>query len=209
MVVMLEDHPRLSKIDWKCHCCKKTKKVRVQTLCGIKAAGKSWRCASCARKDVLKSGDVNEFLGCRKGKSHSKAAIEKMSQSRKNGYEDGSIAVQHNSFRTKSYVVVHPVTEEAFTVQGTYELAYACHLVANGIQFISHPKPLPYFDKDGNSHLYFPDFYIPEFDVYIEIKSDYTLSMPGIKEKYENVKKMGHKLLILSNKQLKELKCLP
>ena len=48
------------------------------------------------------------------------------------------------------------------------EFKYFEYLNKNNIVWIK-PKPLKYFLND-KQHLYFPDFYLPETDEYIEIK---------------------------------------
>jgi hypothetical protein len=39
-------------------------------------------------------------------------------------------------------------------------------------------KDLQYFiwkDNTGNEHRYYPDFYLPEYDVYLDSKNDYLI----------------------------------
>lgn len=107
--------------------------------------------------------------------------------------------------QAKHYIITHPVTEEPIIVQGSYELAYACYLLANKVEFESHRSKLPYFDEEGTQREYRPDFYVPSLDIYVEIKSDYTLGIPGVKQKYAAIKALGHNLLVLSNSQLEKL----
>lgn len=58
---------------------------------------------------------------------------------------------------------------EGFQLKGTWELVVAKSLVECNIEFSNDIKPIPY-EYNGKEHLYFPDFYLPEYDLYIEVK---------------------------------------
>ncbi len=58
---------------------------------------------------------------------------------------------------------------EGQVFKGTWELEVAKSLSASKIEYTNEITPIPYM-FDGNEHLYFPDFYIPQYDVYIEVK---------------------------------------
>ena len=62
------------------------------------------------------------------------------------------------------------------------EFKYVKYLEQNNIKWIK-PKPLEYFSKE-KKHLYFPDFYLPETNEYIEIKG---YMWKGDKLKMKNV----------------------
>lgn len=51
----------------------------------------------------------------------------------------------------------------------SWELYVAIYFDFNKINWIRPKQPFPYFWKD-NWHLYFPDFYLPDQDLYIEVK---------------------------------------
>lgn len=53
---------------------------------------------------------------------------------------------------------------------GKWEVEVAKWLDRNNIKFFRDEiTPFEYF-WNGNTHLYFPDFYLPDFDIYIEVK---------------------------------------
>lgn len=52
---------------------------------------------------------------------------------------------------------------------GKWEVMFAKWLDENGISWARKVEPLKY-EWNGKWHLYFPDFYLPEMDVYVEVK---------------------------------------
>lgn len=54
----------------------------------------------------------------------------------------------------------------------SWEVKVAESLDKNNISW-TRPLPLPWIDKENKAHKYYPDFYLPDFDVYLEPKNDY------------------------------------
>ena len=94
-------------------------------------------------------------------------------------------------------------------LDSTYEVKFAQDLDNNNIKW-SRPTPLNWIDNSGKEHMYYPDFYIEEFNVYIDTKNDYLINHINPKfgitdlEKIENVMKQnpGIKILVLDKNQL-------
>jgi hypothetical protein len=94
-------------------------------------------------------------------------------------------------------------------LDSTYEVKFAEDLDNNNIKW-SRPKPLNWVDANGKEHLYYPDFYIEEFNIYVDTKNDYLINHINPKfgitdlEKIDNVMKQnpGIKILILDKTQL-------
>lgn len=59
-------------------------------------------------------------------------------------------------------------------LESTWELEIAEYLDASDIQWI-RPTPLQWIDVTGKSRLYYPDFYLPEYDVYLDPKNPYCM----------------------------------
>lgn len=60
---------------------------------------------------------------------------------------------------------------EEFIFKGKWELLVAEKLFESDIKFTNEIQPIEYFwEESGKNHLYFPDFYLPEIDLYIEVK---------------------------------------
>lgn len=59
-------------------------------------------------------------------------------------------------------------------LDSTYEIAFAIDLDKNNIRW-KRPKPL-YYVLDGEKHRYYPDFYLLDFDVYVDTKNDFLIN---------------------------------
>ena len=71
------------------------------------------------------------------------------------------------SGRAKMYDVMS--TSGLTKVKGTWELTVANILNEAGIKWTNDIKPYPYFFND-KWHLYFPDFYLIDYDIVVEVK---------------------------------------
>lgn len=88
-------------------------------------------------------------------------------------------------------------------LMSSLEKMYYDYLSKNDIEWI-RPKPLKYI-KEEKEHLYFPDFYIPKDNLYIEIKG---YMWEGDKEKLKlSIEQNNIKLKILGKKDLNKLGC--
>ena len=87
---------------------------------------------------------------------------------------------------------------DGIKLKGTWELQVAKAFDSCNIKWTNDIKPFPYFWKN-KWHLYFPDFYLIEYDLYVEVK--------GYQRDRDLSKwKVLDNLLILKDKELKELK---
>ena len=55
-------------------------------------------------------------------------------------------------------------------LESSWELALATRLDNIGVEW-TRPAPIPWTDKEGLKHNYFPDFYLPEYDLYLDPKN--------------------------------------
>lgn len=83
-------------------------------------------------------------------------------------------------------------------VQGLWELTYAKWLDDNDINFVTHKGKLPY-EQHGKKKSYYPDFYLPDEDIYVEVKNEYHHSLN--KEKIDLVRKHNNVKIKLLFKQ--------
>jgi hypothetical protein len=81
---------------------------------------------------------------------------------------------------------------------GTWELKYAIWLDEQGIKWIRNETTFPY-TFNGKQHQYTPDFFLPDFNLYVEIK--------GYETEKDRQKWLAfpHTLKILKGSHLKEL----
>lgn len=99
----------------------------------------------------------------------------------------------HNSFskaRTHEYNGVQ--------LYGRWELSYAKWLDANGIRWERPEKGFAYQWQGKTSH-YFPDFYLPDQDLYVEIKGY------PVQRDVEKWKSFKHNLSVLHGEELFEM----
>lgn len=89
-----------------------------------------------------------------------------------------------------------------------YELRVAKELDANGVSW-TRPSYFLWEDDDSVKHRYYPDFYLPEYGVYLDPKNDYLINNKTARfgitdtEKIQRVKEQnGIQILILDKDHL-------
>lgn len=86
---------------------------------------------------------------------------------------------------------------EGQTFKGKWELLVAKCLSSANIEYTNEITPFVYSWENGE-HLYFPDFYLPSMDLYIEVK--------GYERERDRCKwKSVKNLIVLKSSQIKEL----
>lgn len=60
-------------------------------------------------------------------------------------------------------------------IQGKFELSVAQFLFDNNVKFITHNniQKIKYLNKDNKECLYHPDFYLPDYDLYLKPHAEY------------------------------------
>lgn len=85
-------------------------------------------------------------------------------------------------------------------LDSTYELEVAKSLDANEVKWV-RPKFVWYLDSNNKLRRYYPDFYLPDYDIYLDPKNDYLIKTDTFKikqaELYNNIK-----IVILNKDQL-------
>lgn len=89
-------------------------------------------------------------------------------------------------------------------LQGTWELAYANWLDKNNISFFAHKGRISYLDEEGKVRSYYPDFYLPDTDEYVDIKNHYHYSLNEGKWKKILDSNPKLKIVLLFEEDLKE-----
>lgn len=77
-------------------------------------------------------------------------------------------------------------------LDSTWELELAKRLDEINVKWI-RPDPIKWVDNDGNLHHYFPDFYLPEHDLYLDPKNPQAIKVQQKKidlllQQYNNIK---------------------
>jgi len=76
-------------------------------------------------------------------------------------------------------------------LDSSWEVRLAKLLDENSIKWI-RPKSIPWIDKKGIKHNYFPDFYLLDYDVFLDPKNDYVIEtqkekLLALSEQYDNI----------------------
>lgn len=77
------------------------------------------------------------------------------------------------------------------SLDSSWELALAIRLDEINVKWI-RPKPIGWFDSGGVRHNYFPDFYLSEYDLYLDPKNPFAVKVQREKlnilmEQYDNI----------------------
>jgi hypothetical protein len=134
-------------------------------------------------ENILSGKTVSSFFG----KKHKKESRERISEK--------MIDVNNGYIKTKFYEVYCKSMSKNVKLQGTWELDFSKRLDnLNIVWERDHKKNVIYYQIDGIRKKYLPDFYLPEFDLYVEIKGFWFKSKDG---RVDDRRKM--KLVILQN----------
>jgi len=76
----------------------------------------------------------------------------------------------------------HPI-QGIIILESSWELKIANLLIDCNINWI-RPKPLSWKDENNKEHLYYPDFYLVDYDVYLDPKNPYCIQKDEEKMKY-------------------------
>lgn len=138
------------------------------------------------------------------GKKHSIQTKEKISA--KAGERNNGL------IKTKYFEIYCPYTKELVKVQGTWQLKYAEYLNQTKINWIRSRKiNLKYrLHEDDYLHTYYPDFYLPDTDQYIEIKGYWWKSKDGKIDDFKKMQKVieynnDKRITILTKMQLEQM----
>lgn len=85
-------------------------------------------------------------------------------------------------------------------LQSSYEIQVAQSLDYYKISWI-RPKPFIWYDQENIKHRYYPDFYLPDYNIYLDPKNNYLIKKDQFK--IQSVMKQNKiKIIILNEKQL-------
>lgn len=81
-------------------------------------------------------------------------------------------------------------------LDSSWELALAKRLDELEIKW-ERPEPLKWIDQDGLIHNYFPDFYLPDYDIYLDPKNPRAAEVQ--KKKIDILKSTYHNLIFIND----------
>ena len=107
----------------------------------------------------------------------------------------------NNNFKSCNHLTWN---NKSVYLRSSYELDYAKQLDKQKIDYEVESLRIKYINsKDNKEHCAIPDFYIPEENMIVEIKSNWTLDKQEMKDKFKAYKKLGYNCkLILEHKEV-------
>jgi hypothetical protein len=120
------------------------------------AAPNQWNKGYVWREESLKKMSI--AAGKRRHSEETKVKLSKIAKEREFGGKTSRNAIWYNGMYLHS----------------SYELSLAKSLETHGVKF-DRGMHFKYTGVDGKEHRYYPDFYLPEYDVYLDPKNDYLI----------------------------------
>jgi hypothetical protein len=164
---------------------------------------------SISKKGIINIGDSNGMKNeeaklkvstTRKELMKNESFRKSISEATKKAWKDGKfdgVSVGQSKWHTYTHS-----NGSTYTVQGTWELAFIKWLDENNMDFKCHRGRLSY-EHQGELHSYYPDFFVTDWNCYVDIKNDYHYSIQ--KYKFEELEKEGHKIKIILKDELEKL----
>lgn len=152
---------------------------------------------------VRKNGEtlsLNCILGITKPKGHTwtKESRSKLSVSKSKLLEE----LGNGGFRDVKWYKIKNILDEEYIVRGTWELKVATKLNDLGVVW-KRRVYLQYMRNDGVIRTYTPDFYLPKYDRYIEVKGYFSKED---RQKIHLVRKQNNvTIVILKSKHIKNI----
>jgi hypothetical protein len=120
--------------------------------------------------DYILTDEIKKKIGLKhKGKKISNEQKEKLSLARSKNLEELGVG----GFKNIKWYKVSNINNEKFIVRGTWELKVANILNENKIIW-KRKIYISYVDNNGVKKTYTPDFYLPDFNRYLEIKGYFS-----------------------------------
>lgn len=133
------------------------------------------------------------------GRKHSEASIIKMRAAMQKAVKDypDSYAGGYNRYRVKAVTC-----SNGFVVIGKWEQTFVEFCISNNIE-IQQPNTGFSYEWNGSTRTYFPDFYLPQLDQWVEIKG-YETEID--RAKWDSLIKVHMKsLIVIKQKEIKNL----
>lgn len=90
--------------------------------------------------------------------------------------------------------------------RSSYELRYAKYLDNKKILYEVESKRILYFDSNKNIfRIAIPDFYLPQTNTIVEIKSEYTYDKDNMDDRFSEYEKQGYKVKLFLDVDIKNL----
>jgi len=171
---------------------------------------KEWKINnSKSKKGKVNLGDMNGMKHIEARKKVSDARIEMFkdpenrkiySDKTKQAWVDGKFD-NVNVGQSKWHEYKHS-NGTTYKVQGTWELYFIEWLDKKSVKFECHKGRIPY-TINGTTRNYYPDFYIHDWNCYVDIKNKYHYSLQ--EEKFKQLKKEGNNIRLIFGEELYDI----
>jgi len=157
--------------------------------------------------DLMKEYDIKSESAVYNILDHLNIKRRDLSESAKLAILNGksNILVSGNIFG-KNIHSEHHISWDGKTVflRSSYEIDFANELDSNKIKYEVESIRIKYFDSTiKQERVAVPDFYLPETNEIVEIKSDFTLDIQEMLDKFDVYKKLGYNVkLILEHEEI-------
>lgn len=153
-------------------------------------------------REAMKNPEISKAIAnSNKNRVYSKENRERKSEVARKLWENKGYAEKCNNsiYGTKSHY-------KGIMFMSKVEMKYAEKLDELNIEYETQPGPFKYkSSKDNKLHNYYPDFYLPKEDLYLEIKYLKDLNDTRVIDKLNGMKSLGLKCILLDKKNLNNL----
>lgn len=120
----------------------------------------------------------------------------KHTENAKKKISEAALKSKHRRLRKscRSYITK---TGEKILLDSRWEELLAIRLDFLGVEWYRPREPIEWVDASGNTRNYFPDFYLPTFDLYLDPKNPFAVASQ--KEKLEVIQKTLPNLVIIES----------
>ena len=98
---------------------------------------------------------------------------------------------------SKVKILYETIDGKQIYLQSSYEILVAKDLDENSIEWI-RPDPIMWYDDEGVDHKYYPDFYLKDYDIYLDPKNDYLIKQD--KKKIDSVSEQNDVIVLMLSK---------
>jgi len=156
-------------------------------------------------KNGMKRPEIREKVSKTRSKlMEDKTFRAKFKQGSIDAWARGCYDNANTSGRANWHIYIHS-NGTTYKVQGRYELKFIEYLDNNNLRFECHKGKIPYVADDGLTHHYFPDFYVYDWQSYVDPKATHWYRIQ--KRKFELIAEQHPdlNLRILLERDLKAL----
>ena len=137
-------------------------------------------------RNPMKNSKTREKVGKTRSERMTIEERKKYSNGTKKAWEDGKFIGVNSTGKCIWFDYKHS-NGEIYKVQGTWELKFIEWMDKMNIKFKCHKDRIKYIYDDGKEKNYYPDFYVYDWNSYVDIKSTY--SYKGQERKFEILEK--------------------